>query len=86
MLRPLNASASEPSTPVACMTTFSETSPEKSALALALSGATGMKKDVGELMEAFVQKHKRAVLPALKMAELKKQRDKLENEKRKVQT
>ena len=36
-------------------------------------------------MEAFVQKHKRADLLALQMAELKEQRDKLKNEKRKVQ-
>ena len=44
-----------------------------------------MKKGVEELMETFVQKHKRADLPALKMAELKEHRDKLKNEKRKVQ-
>ena len=80
-----NASASEPSTPDARMTTAAETNPEKSALALALSGAPSVKKDVEELMEAFVQKHKRADLPALKMAELKEQHDKLKNEKRKVQ-
>ena len=44
-----------------------------------------MQKDVEELMEAFVQKHKRYDLPDLKMAELKEQREQVKNEKRRVQ-